>query len=231
MSPAKSLYTDEDSNIIIGAGTCGASTALELKKTFPLQFDAIFHDAYWEGITHVYLNPQSGWGEGRRALKSLVEAAIAHGAYFNQAPISALTFDEHNNCQGVELQDGENLTARHIVAGTGAWTLCFLAETASQRKDVQSRDRIVTAGAIQRQASFDPDEYEKLGLAPVIFNAMHHTKGASILTTNDGKMKFNFEASFTNNTLHDKSGQDLFRAASEVISDYMESGCATGTQR
>ncbi|GAM36659.1 hypothetical protein TCE0_018f05920 [Talaromyces pinophilus] len=67
---------------------------------------------------------------------------------------------------------------------------------------------MIAAGAIQCSATFPADQAEKLNDAPMIFNAMAHTEGESIPPRPDGKLKFNYERSFTNYEIH-QSGEKI----------------------
>ncbi|PGH15719.1 hypothetical protein AJ80_05427 [Polytolypa hystricis UAMH7299] len=178
-------------------------------KEAKLRWGGVFRDAFWEGVSHTYFNPRSGWGDGDGALRSLIQAAIDQGATYQQAPVSTLIIDGADaSCRGVRLEDGRELNADHVIVATGAWTSKFLADSAPDNKAIHADGRIIAAGAIQCSASFPADQAEKLKGAPVIFNAMKHTEGESIPPTADRRLKFNYERSFTNYEPH-KSGQEI----------------------
>ena len=141
------------------------------------RFDGVFRDANWEGVTENYWNPRSGWAEGEGALRSLIQAAIDHGATYKTASVSRLSFDMDGECLGVSLENGDELQADHVIVSTGAWTSILLANSAPKDKTLQAGKRMVAAGAIQCRATFPPDQAEKLSSVPVTFNNMPHTEG------------------------------------------------------
>lgn len=61
----------------------------DAKKRFPA-----FKHANWTGVTETYYNPNSGWGDGAGALRSVIQAAIDCGVEYKVAPISRLSFNE-----------------------------------------------------------------------------------------------------------------------------------------
>ena len=142
-----------------------------------LRWCGVFRQANWAGINETYFNPHSGWGEGDGALRSVIQAALDHGATYKQASVSNLVFNEDGSCKGVELEDGNGVHADHTIVATGAWTPWFLADSAPDRPSLHVGDRIITAGAIQCRAVYPYGEAQKLSEVPVIFNAQKHTEG------------------------------------------------------
>ncbi|PSN63082.1 sarcosine oxidase, partial [Corynespora cassiicola Philippines] len=173
------------------------------------QWCGVFRQANWTGINETYFNPHSVWGEGDGALRSVIQAALDHGATYGQASVSNLVFYEDESCKGVELEDDNGVHADHTIVATGAWTPWFLADSAPDRPSLHVGDRIITAGAIQCRAVYPYGEAQKLSEVPVIFNAQKHTEGESIPPTSDGRLKFNYEVSFTNKQFHKRSSKEI----------------------
>lgn len=147
------------------------------------KFDGVFQDANWSGVTETYFNPQSGWGEADRALKSLLEAAVDEGVVYNSSGVSTLCISDSKTCTGARTDDGAELKADHIILCTGAWTAKILLDTAPLDKTLHIGDRIIAAGAIQCTASYPPDQMYKLRSMPVMFNGCDHTEGSCSLYT------------------------------------------------
>lgn len=173
------------------------------------RFSGAFRAANWEGVTQTYFNPRSGWGDGAGALRSVIQAGVDIGVTYKAAPVSKLALDEADKCVGVTLEDGGELRADQVVLCVGAWTPFFLAESAPNSQQLQTGDRMVAAGAIQCCATFPEDQAYKFKDVPVVFNAMAHTEGESIPPTAENRLKFNYEASFTNKSYHESSRQTL----------------------
>ncbi|KAI0877796.1 sarcosine oxidase [Hypoxylon argillaceum] len=166
-----------------------------------------FKDANWTGVTDTYFNPKSAWGDGAGALKSVIEAAIDYGVEFKVAPVAKLSINSSKNCVGVFLEDSTELQADKVIVAMGAWTPTFLAESAIDCESLLAGDRMIAAGAIQCCATVPPEHSDLFKNSPVMVNLMDHTIGECIPPTEDGKIKFNYEVSFTNNLLHQPSGK------------------------
>jgi sarcosine oxidase/L-pipecolate oxidase len=151
----------------------------EARARFP-----IFQDANWTDTEYNYYNPHSGWGEAEEAMHSTFEAALAAGVVFVEATVQKLHLGADRSCLGVTvLKDGKmvQILGDRTVVCTGAYTEKLLADTAPEWKELQVDGRMVAAAAVQCQASYPPDQEEKLQQAPVHFIGMWHTHGASIL--------------------------------------------------
>ena len=142
-------------------------------------FDGVFRDAYWEGVTQSYFNPQSGWGEADRALESVIAAAVEEGVDCRVGGVSSLSIADGSACTGVIMEDGTTLDAGHIILCTGAWTPKLLLNSDPHWKELHVGDRMIAAGAIQCSASYPLDQMYKLRSVPVIFNGCDHTEGSS----------------------------------------------------
>ncbi|KAI1121791.1 sarcosine oxidase [Nemania abortiva] len=182
--------------------TSGFMSPLEAKLRFPA-----FKHANWTGVTKTYYNPKSGWGDGAGALKSVIQASIDCGVEYKIASVSRLSFNESQQCVGVVLDDAIEIQADKIILSTGAWTPTLLADSAPNNEMLQAGDRMIAAGAIQCCAIVPPEHADRFKNSPVLFNGMAHTEGESIPPTEDGKLKFNYEVSFTNKLLHQPSGK------------------------
>ncbi len=143
----------------------------------------IFQDANWTDTEYNYYNPHSGWGEAEEAMHSIFQAALDAGVVFLEATAQKLHLSADRACLGVTVvKDGETLDilGDRTVVCTGAYTAKLLADTAPEWEELQVDGRMVAAAAVQCQASFPPDQEEKLQQAPVHFIGMWHTHGAFV---------------------------------------------------
>ena len=148
----------------------------EMTKT---QFDGVFQEACWDGVTETYLNPQSGWGEADRALQSMISAVAKQGVDCRVGSVSKLSLADDGACAGVILEDGSTLDADHVILCAGASTPKLLVDSAPNWKELHVGDRLIAAGAIQCSASYPPDQMYKLRSVPVMMNGCDHTLGSS----------------------------------------------------
>jgi sarcosine oxidase / L-pipecolate oxidase len=147
-------------------------TPEEARERFPW-----FKDANWTDVKENFYNPTSGWGEADHALRRLVQAAVDEGAIFVTGTVSKILIDQSGTCTGVLKDDGEELTADHILLCTGPYTAKLLADSAPNKKELQVDGRMVAAAAVQMTAKVDDDHLAKYRQAPVHFNGMYHTHG------------------------------------------------------
>ena len=176
----------------------------DAKAKFPM-----FQKANWTDVDENYWNPRSGWGEGDGAVRAVIQAAIRAGVHYVEATISKLLFDGEGDCLGVSTTDSKDLKADHVILCTGARTALLLADSAPEREDLQVNGRMVAAAATSCIVQCDPKSLYLYQQAPVHFLGMHHTHGESIPPGPDGRLKFNFEVSFTNKEYHEASGQTI----------------------
>jgi sarcosine oxidase/L-pipecolate oxidase len=106
----------------------------EVKKLY----GAMFEGADYRGVTEILINRTSGWAEASKALKNVIEAAIAAGVKYIEADISSLEFDDQGSCIGVRSASGNTLSATHIILATGAGTAKLIAKSAPDREDGRS---------------------------------------------------------------------------------------------
>jgi sarcosine oxidase/L-pipecolate oxidase len=139
------------------------------------RFDGVFKEGNCDGVTETYFNPQSGWGEAHRALKSVIEAAVKEGVVYDDSSVSTLSID-NETCTRVRTEDGSELNADHVILCTGAWTPKLLLDTAPSKEELQVGERMIAAGAIQCSAMYAPDQMYKLRSVPVMFNGCDHTE-------------------------------------------------------
>lgn len=140
----------------------------------------IFQDANWADTEYNYYNPHSGWGEAEEAMHSIFQATLDAGVQFIEATVQKLHLSADRSCLGVTvLKDGEKIEVLgdRTVVCTGAYTAKLLADTAPEWDELQINGRMVAAAAVQCQASYPPDQEEKLQQAPVHFIGMWHTHG------------------------------------------------------
>lgn len=124
-----------------------------------------------------------------------------------------MLFSDQGECTGIKGADGSEIKAEKVLLCTSAWTAQFLADSGAQNKGLQVKSRMVAAAATSCIVQCDPEYQHLYRDAPVHFLGMPHTHdqcsawSKAKTSSADGKLKFNFEISFTNNEMHEASGQ------------------------
>lgn len=144
-------------------------------------YNGIFGDADYRGVEEVFLNPQSGWAEATLVVQKVIEAAVSKGAKYIASDVGKLVIDEAGICTGVELQDGSNICAKKVILSTGAGTAKLLADSAPQRADIQSGDRITAAAVITGVVQLSPEQMKRFGKAPAFIHSVGEVLGELIL--------------------------------------------------
>ncbi|KAL2041194.1 hypothetical protein N7G274_006139 [Stereocaulon virgatum] len=193
----------ENFKTLCGASPSNIMSVEEAKSSF----NGVFSDGNWTGVKESYWSPETGWAEADHALKSVIQAALDHGVSYRESAVQKLIIDKHGICSGIITESGTKMMADHIILCTGARTAQLLASSAPHNKDIQTGGRLVAAGAVSCAARLPAPQRDLFQAAPVLFNAMEHTRGESLGPTKDGVLKFNSELSFTNNVYHEESDQ------------------------
>lgn len=179
-------------------------TPEEARAQFP-----VFGKANWTDVKENFWNPRSGWGEADNAVRAVTQKAIDAGVEYVEASVSTILFDDAGGCRGVRTKEGQELVAENTLLCTGAYTARLIADSAPTRKELQVDGRMVAAAATSCIVKCDPQCLYLYQHAPVHFLGMYHTHGESIPPGPDGRLKFNFEVSFTNKEHHPASGQTI----------------------
>ena len=108
-----------------------------------------------------YVNWTSGWAQAEDAMKHLRKLVDAtERVQFRTAEAQRLIFQGSNTVDGVELTNGEKLTADLTVLATGAWTPKFI-----DLRGVASAN-----GQVLAYIDLTQDEQDRLGSNPTILN-------------------------------------------------------------
>ncbi|KAI0109226.1 sarcosine oxidase [Nemania sp. FL0031] len=169
----------------------------------------IFKNANWTGVKDNYYNPRSGWAEADPTVRAVIQAALDAGVTYIQQTVDKLIFDDQGACVGIKTNDNNEMKAKVTLLCTGAWTAQLIANSSPHNHDLQTNGRMVAAAATSCVVQCHPDYLDLYRDAPVHFLGMSHTHGESIPPTIDGKLKFNFEVTFTNKEYHEASGQTI----------------------
>jgi len=192
----------------------------ELRK----RYDKLFEDAIYEGSKGIFINPLSGWADATLAVRKVTETAISNGVQYISGDVETLTFDANGDCSGVKTKDGRVLEAGKIILSTGAGTARLLANSAPDRKELQSGDRITAAGVVTGCFLLNQVERERFKNIPVLVHESSDVRGVFsqfslqifitngvsgevIPATSDGFLKICVDYSFKNTSLHAQSGQ------------------------
>jgi sarcosine oxidase/L-pipecolate oxidase len=112
--------------------------------------------------THGYLNPYSGWADAEASMRYLRKRVIAcNRVAFVTVPVERLLFsDDNTRCTGVQMEDGNFLTADLTILAAGAWTPTLL----------DLRGRVTATGQILTYYEVSPTEAEALSKFPTQLN-------------------------------------------------------------
>jgi sarcosine oxidase/L-pipecolate oxidase len=189
------------------------------------RYEGLFADAEYEGVDKIFINPLSGWAEAASAVRAVIGAAVAHGVKYIEADVAKLLFDNNGHCTGVETKDGDTISAEKVILSTGAGTAKLLADSAPDRAELQSGDRITAAAVVTGVVKLNEKQIKRFEKAPVFIHAisgvlgmsnliaamniciLKHSTGGVLPPTPDGILKFCVDVSFKNTTLHPASGQ------------------------
>lgn len=138
-----------------------------------------------------------------------------------------LTVDQKGACVGVQGVNNTRIMAKHVLLCTGAYNPTNLAETFPDASEKRTGDCMVAVGTVSCSVALSDIRLSRFQDYPVFINALSHTHGkleddlagttslmliclSDIIPPNeDDKTKFNYELSFTDQTLHAPSGQKL----------------------
>ncbi len=148
----------------------------QLKKSY----EGIFEDADYRGVKEVFINPQSGWAEATAAVSAVIEAAVSSGVKCIPGDVAKLLFNENGGCTGVETKDGSTISASKIILSTGAGTAKILADSAPNRPNLQSEDRITAAAVITGVVKLSPSQMKRFGKAPIFVHPVGEVLGKTI---------------------------------------------------
>jgi sarcosine oxidase/L-pipecolate oxidase len=112
--------------------------------------------------THGYLNPYSGWVDAEAAMRYLRKRVIALGRVaFVTIPVERLLFSsDGTRCTGVQMEDGNFLTADLTILAAGAWTPTL----------IDLRGRVTATGQVLTYTELSSEEAEALSKIPTQLN-------------------------------------------------------------
>ena len=135
------------------------------------RYEGLFKGADLNGIDEVFVNPLSGCVEATKAVKAVIEAAVSNGVEYIEGDVATLTFDTNGDCAGVETKNGKTISADKIILSTGAGTQKLLADSAPNRPELQSEDRITAAAVITGVVMLNQEQMKRFEKAPIFIHA------------------------------------------------------------
>ncbi|KAJ8127798.1 hypothetical protein O1611_g5837 [Lasiodiplodia mahajangana] len=215
---------------------CPSAAASDLNKIVRADYDDIFYmrlalEALHEWNTNRLYKPffhETGMlfaeekGVGNTVFHNYKKLGINPGAQI-LTPAQALErFPVFRNANWTGVKDnyynprsgwGEaDPAARAVIRAALDAGVTYIQQTVARlifRRARSVNGRMVAAAATSCIVQCDPDYLHLYRDAPVHFLGMSHTHGESIPPTIEGKLKFNFEVSFTNKEYHEASGQTI----------------------
>ncbi|KAF2418496.1 DAO-domain-containing protein [Tothia fuscella] len=112
--------------------------------------------------THGYINHNSGWADAESTMRYLrKKVQDLRRCAFLTVPVERLLFsDDQSRCTGVQMEDGNFLTADLIIVAAGAWSPTL----------VDLRGRVMATGQVLTYIPVTPSEAEILSKTPVQLN-------------------------------------------------------------
>jgi sarcosine oxidase/L-pipecolate oxidase len=112
--------------------------------------------------THGYLNPYSGWADAEATMRYLRKRVAAlNRVAFVTIPVERLLFSTDNTrCTGIQMEDGNFLTADLTIVAAGAWTPTLL----------DLRGRVTATGQVLAYIEISSEEAEALSKTPTQLN-------------------------------------------------------------
>jgi sarcosine oxidase/L-pipecolate oxidase len=132
-----------------------------------VRFGGVFRDATWEVVTQCLWSSGAGWADSAEALKSVVQEAVDLGAYYIEATAAKVLFDEQGSCIGAQMEDGRKLAADCIILSAGANINLILIDSAPERPEIHTGDRLMAVGAAMCAFKVPDDEIYKFEQCPV----------------------------------------------------------------
>lgn len=110
-------------------------------------FNGLFSDSNREMVTSVLWSPTAGWANSSAALASVIQAALDLGVIYVDDAVTRVLFNNENDSIGVRTIGGETLLADQTILAAGAYIPWILAESAPERPEIQTQDRLIAVGA------------------------------------------------------------------------------------
>jgi sarcosine oxidase/L-pipecolate oxidase len=141
------------------------------------RYDGLFADAEYKGVDDIFINPLSGWVEAASAVRAVIEAAVANGVKYIAGDVAKLVLDDNGYCTGVETKDGRTISAEKIILSTGAGTAKLLADSAPDRAELQSEDRITAAAVVTGVVKLNEKQIKRFEKAPIFIHGISGVLG------------------------------------------------------
>ncbi|CAL8582134.1 hypothetical protein XPA_007806 [Xanthoria parietina] len=177
----------------------------ETKQRYPDLQGMAFHD-----LEETYLNPDSGWADGTRALKQTIDECVKLGVEQLHATASRILFDDKGDCLGVLTDEGDVVTATCTIIAAGAHTPKLLADSAPGRKGFHVEDRLMASGCVEAVVKLTAEQHSDMNNLPITIHDIGPIYGEVLPPNHEGHLKFASESTFLNTVYHPESRQRIF---------------------
>jgi glycine/D-amino acid oxidase-like deaminating enzyme len=132
-------------------------------------FGGLFEDANYDGAKEVLVNKTSGWAEAGASLRAVTKWSMEKGVKYVTGKAETLAFHESGRCTGVKTEQGNTVSASHVILSTGAYTAKLLEQAAksSGNNNLRSGSRIVAGGITTGMTTLDESSYKRFADMPV----------------------------------------------------------------
>ncbi|KAL8798783.1 MAG: hypothetical protein Q9182_006395 [Xanthomendoza sp. 2 TL-2023] len=176
----------------------------ETKQRYPKLKGMAYHD-----LKETYLNPNSGWADGTKALKRTIDECVKLGVEQVHATASRILFNDLGDCLGVLTDEGEVVTATHTIIAAGASTPKLLADSAPGRKGFRVEDRLMASGCVEAVVKLTAEQHNSMNSLPITIHDIGPIYGEVLPPNHDGYLKFASESTFLNSIHHPESQQRI----------------------
>jgi len=134
------------------------------------EYGGLFADADYQGIKEVLVNKSSGVGDAKDALGAVIGEAIKLGVRYMHAEAVSLLFKQGHGgmmVTGVTTSDGTSILAERVVLCTGAYTPKLLMDSAPDRQELHTGERVIAAAVAEAIAPLSQGLVHKYRNMPV----------------------------------------------------------------
>jgi glycine/D-amino acid oxidase-like deaminating enzyme len=141
-------------------------------------FEGLYEDANYDGVKEVLVNKTSGWAQAGDSLRAVTKWSIDQGVKYVTQKAESLVFDKSGRCTGVKTEQGNTISASHVVLSTGAYTAKLLEQSAkaSGNNDLRAGSRIVAGGITTGMTTLTEESYKRFAKMPVGVQGYTHER-------------------------------------------------------
>lgn len=134
----------------------------ETRDRYPHLRQMAFHD-----LEETYLNSDSGWADGTKALEHAVDECVKLGVKQVHATASRILFGSSGECIGVLTDDNQVFHATHTIIAAGSQTPKLLADSAPSPDKFRVENRLMASGCVEAVVKLTPEQHKDMASLPI----------------------------------------------------------------